>query len=206
MNTFSARIDGLMMKLYELQDAERLQVLTENLQPKPNAELVREADERIGLPPLLRAIYAEFDGLEIEWEASGARGRLKIPSVERWMADWQDSLWFEGEPSELPARQLRPLDQFSPEWWAVTRAGEDAVYLHEAGVRDLHPTGLTTTEWFELALGARFFDGWLFAFATHLTGAKEMEAALARDLTPLFPEFDAAPYTARSTAEPIAVR
>lgn len=80
------------------------------------------------------------------------------------------------------------------------------MYLHEAGVNDLHPTGLTTTEWFELALAAWFHDGMLFAFAPHVTGANEMQEELKRSLTPLNAAFDASAYKPRTKAKPIAAR
>lgn len=79
MDTILKRVDGVVRQLLELQDAGRLQVLVENVYPKPDAKLVRKA----ALPPLLRALYAECNGLEIEWESAGVRGRLNIPSIER---------------------------------------------------------------------------------------------------------------------------
>lgn len=141
----ATRVDAVMARRDALQDAGCLQVLTETLHPRPSAGFVREAGERMGLPKLLSERYAAHDGLEIEWEAPGARGRVKVPSLERWMGDREDSLWFAGEPSTLPARQLRPLDQFSPEWGAVTRGGEDERVVRARAAPHRHRGGAGRT-------------------------------------------------------------
>lgn len=197
-----SRIDAVMEELLTLVDAERLRVTHEDYAPRPDPEQIRAIEAVHGpLPPGLADIYASVGSIHIEWEERvpepndgrpRVRGRLQVPTLARMYGDWKESLWFDSSPPDAPGRSLRPLDQFTPEWWAVLRPGDPQVFLHEAGITDyLYPTGLDVRQWLELTLEARFYDGWLFA-CVDIRGrpASVPLAEMARETSALFPQID----------------
>jgi hypothetical protein len=205
--TVYERIDAALQELFEHVDAGRLTILREDYAPRPEAEQVRAIESAHGpLPPGLAAIYASVGSIDIEWEAPLAepdgdhtkvRGAIRVPTLERMFGDWKDSLWFDSSPPDAVGRSLRPLDRFTPEWWAVLRPGDPQVFLHEAGIEsELHATGLDVARWLDLSIEARFYDGWLFACVDRPgRPASAALADMARDTRTLFPGIDLSAFT-----------
>lgn len=172
--------------------------------PTPPDVLARaQAAAGAAWPDGMTEFYSEIGSVDLEYgiggEANG--GAIHIPAVtDVWdHAGHEDELWFDwlvDEDPEHPFTQIRPIDRFVPEAYAVlypvpadgSATGPATVHYHYCG-EELVPTDLSYTEWLELLLRSRGALYWLKLTLGAPTRTTWVEANIAR-VAALFPSFD----------------
>lgn len=137
----------LQRRIDALGDAIEITQFT--VHPAAPAALLDRAEASIArpLPPVLRALLSQCNGLELHWRARrdrDVRGRVSLLPVERMFGDGQvwgdeafrDDLWLEdfaddlGEAALAAFKALRPLDRFHdsrPIAWRLQPEGDEQV-------------------------------------------------------------------------------
>ena len=110
--------DDLRIALYDAEDAGKTGEIVENY------ELAFKFDQShdemmVGVPAKLKELYEMFNGGEILWQASDnseVGGRLKLPSLEQVLQDWEGIL-FQAEQTgeDERIRHFKPFDQITNE-------------------------------------------------------------------------------------------
>jgi hypothetical protein len=167
--------------------------------PTPAAEIARwKAVAGAAWPEGMSELYAERASVEVEFIADGpdsdVSGGIHLPPLSRvWdYGALKGMLWFDFLEADHPFHQIRPIDMFTPEAYAVLYPvpGDRpaTVHYHYCG-EVLVPTGLTYVAWLELLFRARGIAYWLDrCTGPHVGPPTWVEDGHAR-MSELFPDF-----------------
>jgi len=159
-----ARLRERVQALGDLIEVTRFDV-----NPPAPAKLLDRAEKSIArpLPPALRALFGQCNGLELHWKSrrhSKVTGRISLLSVERMFSNGKvwgdeafcDDIWLEdfaddlGEETLATFKSFRPIDRYldsKPIAWHLTPEGDEQVVQIDRW--EFHPLGADITSYIE---------------------------------------------------------
>lgn len=195
---------------------QRVKSLKENykvrggkVKPQKNvdASTLIKASETLGraLPPGFVQLYAQTNGLELEWSKGTAGGSIILPPLEEMFAsehhwrfrDWSDPeifkdiLWF-GEEDDLEIfKQLKPLEQFNGSsdfvGFLVNENGDIELY-YSYGRNDILKLPIGLDKYLELSFRLLGFYGWQTYYLRNLDTI-DAGTEIVEEIQQFFPDF-----------------